>query len=159
MALTVQILPLTIGSAQPHESFIRTTSIDMLNYSTCLVYGDCVGKYSRSNENTMKGPLNYWSALVLGIQLSLRHQKLLDELECTVSLEDSRDKAYGATGAHQCVSYPSSRITTLLWSWWRLWRNSQPLTLWLILMWSSTMPLHWIGKMTIVTACTIQNYF
>lgn len=41
MAFSVQIVPLTIGSARSNESFIRTISIeDVLNYSKCFGCGD-----------------------------------------------------------------------------------------------------------------------
>lgn len=40
----------------------------------------------------------------------------------------------------------SSRITSPLWSWWRLWRSSRPLTLWCTPTLSSTTPLHWTGE-------------
>lgn len=67
--------------------------------------------------------------------------------------DDRGDRAWGA---HQHVPRLLSRITSPSWSWWRLWRSFRPLTPWHIPTWSSTTPLHWIGKTATFTIHVIR---
>lgn len=129
----------------------------------------------------MKGPLNYWSAFGVKQTVQSRaewikgHQKTLPAAWKPPETLMSRSVLFGGhrrgdawTAAPQCLAmtltwecnessspFSSSRIMRPSWSWWRLWRSFRPSTPWPIHMWSSTTPLHWIGKMA--TTCTTRQ--
>lgn len=123
----------------------------------------------------MKGPLNYWSAFgvkqivesetewIKGPQkklspLASKAAQYLDEfwrhVWRTLVTQQSHNVRQGELISLFLCS--SSRITSPSWSWWRLWRSFRPSTLWLILTWSSTTPLHWIGEIANTTISTTR---
>lgn len=154
-AFIVHILLLTKSIAQPHESFIRTTSIqDVVNYSAGSGCSEYVGKYKEQkyDEEPTQLPacvrcsrVSEWIRWHEKINILLKSE-FRRSLFCSHNLyvNNVKHKVAAETELH-FFNLPS-RIMSPLWSWLKLSRSCQPLTPWLIHTWSFTMPLHWTGK-------------